>query len=92
MVKVAWIQGKSQGSIEANIHYYKGKIDELMADNSQENKPELVLLPELFLTDYFAIEENPDYFNLAFLKDSDEVKAFKDLAKTICYFFSFSFL
>ncbi|NQY80818.1 MAG: carbon-nitrogen hydrolase [Candidatus Caenarcaniphilales bacterium] len=82
MVQIAWIQGKSQGSIAANLDYYQKKIKDLKASDNAE-KLELIILPELFLTDYFAIEEKPENFDLAFLKDSFEVKSFCKLASEL---------
>lgn len=79
MVQIAWVQGKSQGSITANHDYYQEKIKELKSSHTAK-KLELILLPELFLTDYFAIEEKPENFDLAFFKESAEVKSFCNLA------------
>ncbi len=62
MVKVAWIQGKSQGTIEKNLSYLTQKIREACSSI----KPDLVILQELCLTDYPVITEAPNNFDLAF--------------------------
>ena len=80
MAKIAWIQGKSQGSIAENIEYYKDKIACLKSSAEADNL-ELVILPELFLTDYFAIEEKVDNFDLAFSNSSKETMVFCELAR-----------
>ncbi len=79
MVKVAWIQGKSQGTIEKNLSYLTQKIREACSSI----KPDLVILQELCLTDYLAITEAPENFDLAFHKDAEEIKHFLALAKEL---------
>lgn len=84
MIKVAWIQGKSQGSIAANLEYYQKKIYALNTEqNSASEKLDLVILPELFLTDYFPVAEKPENFDLAFSKDAAEINTFQNLAKEL---------
>jgi len=85
-IKIAWIQGKSQGSLEKNALYYKNKIEDLA-----KQKPDLILLPELFLSDYFAIEEKAENLDLAIALESDFVKQFTNLAKTLKVNLSFPF-
>ena len=85
-LKLAWIQGKSQGSLEANLSYYKAKIQELA-----QQKPDLILLPELFLSDYFAIEENQESLDLAIGLDDQMVQEFATLAKELSVNLSFPF-
>ena len=85
-LKLAWIQGKSQGSPEANSSYYKDKIQELA-----KQKPDLILLPELFLSDYFAIEEKQESLDLAIDLEDKLVKEFAALAKDLSVNLSFPF-
>ena len=73
--KITWIQGKAQGSIQANLDYYDAKIRE-----AHQSGAGIVLLPELFLTDYFAIEEKQENFDLALELKSPEIQHFQKLA------------
>lgn len=73
-MKLAWIQGKSQGSIEANADYYIAKIKK-----AAESNPGLILMPELFLADYFAIEEKAENFQLAMKLDHPQIQRFIQL-------------
>jgi N-carbamoylputrescine amidase len=77
-IKTSYIQGKSQGSIQANLEYYSLKIEEASKSGSK-----LIILPELFLWDYFPITENKKHFDLAISLDSKEVKHFQNLAKKL---------
>mgnify|MGYP001424054057 CR=1 FL=1 len=85
-LKLAWIQAKSQGDLEANSSYYQSRIRELAKD-----KPDLVLLPELFLGDYFAIEEKAKSLDLAIALDHPVLKEFQNLAKELKLSLSFPF-
>ena len=85
-LKLAWIQGKSQGSLEANIIYYIEHIKRLA-----QNKPDIILLPELFLSDYFAIEEEASRLDFAIGLDSEIISVFKDLCKELKVNLSFPF-
>lgn len=76
MPKISYIQGKSQGESKKNLEYYTSKIEE-----TSKSRPELIILPELFLWDYFPIVEDKKYFDLAITADSSEVKHFKDLSR-----------
>jgi len=73
--KITWIQGKSQGSVKANLDYYTLKIKE-----AHKSGASTILLPELFLTDYFCIEEKQENFDLALELSSPEIEDFKKLA------------
>lgn len=84
--KITWIQGKSQGSIEANQEYYLKKIRE-----ASKSGASTILLPELFLSDYFCIEEKQENFDLAIELKSNEIQKFKDLAKELKINLSFPF-
>lgn len=76
--KLAWIQGASKGNTRSNLEYYSNKIQELA-----KNSPDIVVLPELFLNDYFPIVENDENFKLAKNTDSPEIKHFVNLAKEL---------
>ena len=76
--KAAWIQGKSQGNLKKNIDYYSKKITQ-----AAESGSKMIILPELFLSDYFPITEDKKNFTLAITTDSDIVKNFRDLAKSL---------
>ena len=54
------IQMRSSGNREENLAHATEKIREAAARGAQ-----IVCLHELFLSQYFCREENPDYFNLA---------------------------
>ena len=59
-MKIGLIQNKSKGSQENNI------LSTLKSIDSLSNKGvEVICLQELFLTDYFCFEENPNHFDLA---------------------------
>lgn len=75
-MKVALIQGKSQGSINANLDYYSGKIR-----SSIKAGLSLIVLPELVLSDYFPIVEDSKNFALALELNSPEIQSFSKLAK-----------
>jgi N-carbamoylputrescine amidase len=77
-LKLAWIQGKSQGNLEANKAYYLKKIKELAKEN-----PDTIFLPELFLSDYFAIEEKAEDLDLALELDNPIIQEFITLAKEL---------
>jgi N-carbamoylputrescine amidase len=85
-LKLAWIQGKSQGNLEANIPYYVERIKKLA-----QNKPDIILLPELFLSDYFAIEEEASSLDFAISLDSEVITLFKNLCKELGVNLSFPF-
>lgn len=75
--KTAWIQGKSQGDIKKNLKYYSEKIREVARST------QLVVLPELFLWDYFPIKEDKQNFDLAIDLNSDLIKHFQLLCKDL---------
>lgn len=75
-IKVGWIQGTSQHSPEKNLEYYSKKLKEL-------SRADLVVLPELFLNDYFPIVEDKKNFDLALSLESKEIKHFTNLAKEL---------
>lgn len=85
-MKLAWIQGKSQKTLKANLDYYKAQIIE-----AAKSKPDLVVLPELCLSDYFAITQNPENFKYALELGSNELKELFDLAKQLKIFLHISF-
>ena len=74
-MKVTWIQGQSQGSVEANFVYYQDTIKEAAKTGAQ-----LVVLPELFFTDYFAIEERVENFAFAMKLDDPKIIALEKLS------------
>jgi N-carbamoylputrescine amidase len=73
--KIAWIQGKSQGSRKANSDYYTKKITDASKTGSK-----LIVLPELFLWDYFPIKEDKKNFDEAIELSSSEIEHYKKLA------------
>ena len=82
--KAAWIQGKSQGNLDRNLIYYTEKIKYIAKDvGAYCNTPLLVVLPELFLWDYFPITEDKKHFNTATGINSEMVKHFQSLAKEL---------
>ena len=76
--KSAWIQGKSQGDFNKNLKYYSEKIK-----TAAKNNTKLIVLPELFLWDYFPITEYKKHFNTAIETKSDVIKHFQLLAKDL---------
>ena len=62
--KTAWIQGKSQGDFNKNLKYYSEKIKSAVICKGGV-APTLVVLPELFLWDYFPITEDKKHFDSA---------------------------
>ena len=74
----AWIQGKSQGDFKKNLKYYSEKIQLAAKTNSK-----LIVLPELFLWDYFPITEDKKHFDAAISIESDSIKHFQLLAKEL---------
>ncbi|MBI3591546.1 MAG: carbon-nitrogen hydrolase [Candidatus Melainabacteria bacterium] len=76
--KAAWIQGKSQGDFNKNLKYYSEKIYACA-----KSRAKLVILPELFLWDYFPITENKKNFETAISIKSEPVKHFQVLAKEL---------
>jgi N-carbamoylputrescine amidase len=59
-MKIGICQFKSEGEKEKNL----SKSIQLI-ENLAKNGAEVICLQELFLTDYFCYEENPDFFALA---------------------------
>ena len=76
--KAAWIQGKSQGNFNKNLKYYSEKIT-----TAAKNNIKLIVLPELFLWDYFPITEDKKHFDNAIEIKSDAIKHFQLLAKNL---------
>ena len=76
--KTSWIQGKSQGDFNKNLKYYSEKIRE-----ASKSESKLIILPELFLWDYFPITEDKKHFDSAIKIDSNEVNHFQLLAKEL---------
>lgn len=76
--KAAYIQGKSQGDLNKNLKYYSDKIK--LAASS---RAKLIVLPELFLWDYFPITEDKKHFESAINVGSNPIKHFQTLAKEL---------
>ena len=76
--KAAWIQGKSQGGFNKNLKYYSEKIK-----SAAKNNTKLIVLPELFLWNYFPITEDTKHFDSAIEIKSDIIKHFQLLAKDL---------
>ena len=79
-IKTVWIQGKSQGDLTKNVKYYSEKIRE---SRGKGTSPLLVILPELFLWNYFPITEDKKNFESSIEINSDPVKHFQLLAKEL---------
>ena len=75
-VKIAWVQGISQGSASKNKAYYSEKCHAL-ADQGAE----IVFLPELMFWDYFPITENIHAFDLAISLKDPLIQHFQTLAR-----------
>ncbi len=82
-IKIAWVQGKSQGDFKKNLDYYTEKIKSISDLKKNTDQPRLVVLPELFLWDYFPITEDKKHFDTAINTDSEYVKYFQKLAKEL---------
>jgi len=76
--KALWIQGKSQGDLNKNLKYYSEKIKSAAKHNAK-----LIILPELFLWDYFPITEDKKHFDSAIEIKSDVINHFQLLAKDL---------
>lgn len=76
-VSCAWIQAESKHFKAENQSFYMSEI-QLAAKEGAE----VVFLPELFLSDYFAQEEEPRFFEEAISIDSPEIQALQKLAKS----------
>ena len=76
--QASWIQGKAQGSINKNFNYYCEKIKIAAQKNSK-----LIVLPELFLWEYFPITEDKKHFDFAIIIESELVKNFQLLSKDL---------
>lgn len=83
LLKVALIQGKSQNDLEKNLTYYSEKIKSIQDLKENLTTPKLIVLPELFLWDYFPITEDKKPFDTAITTDSQYVKHFQKLAKEL---------
>ena len=59
-IKTSWIQSSSQGDLNKNLKYYSEKIRE-----ASKSESKLIILPELFLWDYFPITEDKKHFDSA---------------------------
>lgn len=80
-VNISWVQSKSQGGLNKNLKYYSEKIRDLC--RGKVTSPLLVVLPELFLWNYFPITEDKKNFDAAITIDSKKVKHFQNLAKEL---------
>jgi N-carbamoylputrescine amidase len=70
-------QFNSEGTKERNLQKSIDLIKKLAQDGA-----EVICLQELFLTDYFCFEENPDFFALADdYNNSEVIKALEDVSK-----------
>ena len=76
--KTSSIQGTSQKDFNKNLKYYSEKIQ-----SAAEHEAKLIVLPELFLWDYFPISEDTKHFDSAISISSDAIKHFQLLAKDL---------
>lgn len=72
---ISWIQGQWEGSSDATQAAYLAKAREL-----RNQKPDLLVLPELVHTPYFPREEDPKHFDWAIEKDHRYVQEWQALA------------
>lgn len=72
-----WIQAASRHFKAENLAFYETEIAQLAKDGA-----EVVFLPELFLSDYFAQKEESRFFEEAISIDSPEIKTLQKLAKS----------
>jgi len=82
-IKIAWVQGKSQGDFKKNLDYYTEKIKSIPDLKKNTDQSKLIVLPELFLWDYFPITEDKKHFDAAINIDSEYIKHFQKLAKEL---------
>lgn len=78
ILKAAWVQGKSAGDLERNAAYYEDRVRAAARQGAK-----LIVLPELFLWDYFPIREDARQFETAIEISSDVVRRFCALAKEL---------
>ena len=83
ILKAGWIQSKSQEDLNKNLKYYTDKIKEAAKSNAR-----LIVLPELFLWNYFPRTEDKKNFDLAIKIDSN--KTFSASCKRIQDCFGFT--
>ncbi|PCJ57291.1 MAG: hypothetical protein COA79_16430 [Planctomycetota bacterium] len=75
-MKLSWIQFKYKGSSSLNLNFIKNTIEEL-----SEHKSDLIILPELCLTNYFCIEEKQSEFNQAITLEDSAIIEMSQMAK-----------
>lgn len=77
-ISIAALQGRYADNEIENAAWYKKQALAL-----ENEKIDLLVLPELFHTPYFPFEENADSFNLALEKDSPLIREWSEIAKKI---------
>ena len=86
MIKVAVSQFKSLSNQKKNID----KVEYLIKEASREDA-QLLLLQELFMSDYFCSTQNPDFFNLSITLEDKVFLDFSKLCKDYKITIPFSF-
>lgn len=77
-IKIATLQGKWMGSVNESVQWYKEQALALKNQNV-----DLIVLPEMFHTQYFPFKEDSEFFDLAIEKDSDLVNEWSLIAKEL---------
>lgn len=78
-MRIALAQMKNEGTIEKNLKKSISLIKE-----AAENNTDLILFPEVQLTEFFPQYEKKDVSQYRLQIDSDEVKAFQTVCKEAC--------
>lgn len=77
-IKIATLQGKWMGSVNESVQWYKEQALALKNQNV-----DLIVLPEMFHTQYFPFKEDSEFFDLAIEKDSALVNEWSLIAKEL---------
>jgi N-carbamoylputrescine amidase len=72
-----WVQAASKHFKAENLAFYESEVRQLAKAGA-----EVVLLPELFLSDYFAQQEEARFFEEAISVDGAEIESLCNLAKS----------
>ena len=66
--KICWLQYSTKGNFDSNLEQVLQGIKKAATQN-----PDLIILPELCLWDYFPIEESAHNFSLAIEADAEAI-------------------
>ena len=76
--RIAWIQSRWQGSVEDTHRHYLSQAETLAG-----NGVDVLVLPELFATPYFCIEQNIDSFDFAVSMDHPHINDWRQMAAAL---------